>query len=161
MKHLLFLCLLLSIYNCHNKVVLNNTNTVNQIKTDTSVNGNDASKNETLAGKWQLQPVLASDTSSGKIPELNFDLTNNRFHGNSGCNAISGSFVLKADGLTFNQQMISTKMACPGYNEKIFMDNLFKTNRYEIKQGVLHLMYNTTIISNWVRHADTTSTKQI
>jgi len=52
-------------------------------------------------------------------------------------------------------------MACPGYNEKAFLDNLLKTNRYRIKNGVLQLMYNTTILSNWVRHADTSISRQL
>ena len=89
--------------------------------------------NETLSGEWQLQPVLASDTASGKIPTLKFDLAAEKFSGFSGCNAINGSFVIKAEALSFNEQVISTKMACPGYNENIFMDNLLKTNRYQIK----------------------------
>jgi heat shock protein HslJ len=106
-------------------------------------------------------PVLASDTAAGKIPQLNFNLKTNRFSGNTGCNTMSGSFDVKEDALRFGENMVSTKMACPGYNEKVFIDNLLKTNRYEIKNGVLQLMYNTTILSNWVRHSDTAITRQI
>ncbi|MBV9961539.1 MAG: META domain-containing protein [Parafilimonas sp.] len=115
----------------------------------------------TLAGHWQLLPVLSSDTSAGKTPQLNFDLKTNRFSGNTGCNAISGSFMIKNDALNFSGNMISTKMACPGYNEKVFIESLLKTNRFEIKNGVLQLMYNTTVLSQWVRHADTNPTKEI
>ena len=84
-------------------------------------------------------PVLSSDTSAGKIPELSFDLKTNRFSGNSGCNAMSGNFILNNDALSFGENIISTKMACPGYNEKAFLESLLKTNRYEIKNGVLQL----------------------
>src|SRR2546430_1665731 len=66
----------------------------------------------TIAGYWQLMPVLASDTSAGKIPQLSFDLKTNRFSGNTGCNAISGAFMLKNDALSFDEKMISTRMAC-------------------------------------------------
>jgi heat shock protein HslJ len=114
-----------------------------------------------LAGNWKLLPVLASDTAAGKIPQINFDLKTNRFSGNTGCNEMSGSFINKQDALSFSQNIISTKMACPGYNEKAFFENLLKTNRYEIKNGVLQLMYNATVLSNWARHIDTTPTKQI
>jgi heat shock protein HslJ len=117
--------------------------------------------NVTLAGTWELQPVLASDTATGRIPTIHFDLDKQKFTGNTGCNSVSGSFLLKGDSLIFNEQIISTKMACAGYNEKAFLDNLFKTNRYQIKEGVLQLMFNATILSNWVRHADTSTTKQI
>ena len=115
----------------------------------------------TLQGRWELMPVMASDTATGKIPFLNFDLKAGKFSGNTGCNNISGDFLLKQDVFQFGENMISTKMACTGYNEKAFLDNLLKTNRYEIKNGVLQLMYNTTILSKGVRHIDTTLTKQI
>jgi len=117
--------------------------------------------NTTIAGIWHLLPALASDTAAGKIPELNFDVKTNKFSGNTGCNAINGSFILQGDALSFGENMVSTKMACPGYNEKTFLESLLKTNRYVIKNGVLQLMYNTTVLSQWVRHADTTVTKQI
>jgi len=74
---------------------------------------------------------------------------------------MKGSFKLKADSLAFTEQIVATKMICQGYNEKAFLDNLFNTNRYQVKDGVLQLMYNETILSKWVRHADTTTTKQI
>jgi len=108
-----------------------------------------------------LQPVLASDTATGKIPTISFDLKKHTFTGNTGCNEMSGIFKLKADSLAFTEQIVATKITCQGYNEKAFLDNLFNTNRYQIKDGVLELMYNETILSKWVRHADTTTTKQI
>jgi heat shock protein HslJ len=115
----------------------------------------------TIEGSWKLLPVLASDTAAGKIPEINFNLKTNKFSGNTGCNTISGTFILKQDALSFDENIISTKMACPGYNEKAFFDNLLRTNRYEIKNGVLQLMYNTTVLSQWVRHTSNTVIKQI
>jgi heat shock protein HslJ len=116
---------------------------------------------ENLGGTWQLQPVLASDTATGRVPTISFDLTKHTFSGNTGCNEMRGIFRLKGDSLTFTEQIVATKMTCQGYNEKAFLDNLFNTNRYQIKEGVLQLMYNETILSKWVRHADTTTTKQI
>ena len=61
---------------------------------------------------------------------------------------MSGSFVIKEDALSFAEQIIITRMACPGYNEKAFLENFTKTNRFQIKNGTLQLMYNTTILSN-------------
>ena len=115
----------------------------------------------TIAGNWHLVPVMPSDTAAGNIPQLNFDITTNKFSGNSGYNKMGGSFAIQQDALSFGENIISTKMACPGYNEQAFLDNLLKTNRYQIKDGVLQLMYNTTILSQWTRHADTLTTKQI
>ena len=160
MKYFLLSCLI-SIATCHNNnLPVSGKTDTNVVRTD-SIPNKEAVKNETLAGKWQLQPVLASDTASGKIPSLDFDLQKSRVNGNTGCNSFGGSFMLKGDALSFGSNMISTKMACPGYNEKTFLDNLLKTNRYQIKNGILQLMYNTTILSNWVRHADTSISRQL
>jgi heat shock protein HslJ len=161
MKYFLFSCLILAA-TCRNDLPVSTNNTdTNVTHSDSVPPDKEAAKNETLAGKWQLQPVLASDTASGKIPVLDFDLSKKRVSGNTGCNSLRGSFILKDDALNFSSNMISTKMACPGYNEKAFLDNLLKTNRYEIKSGVLQLMYNTTILSKWVRHADTSINKEL
>jgi heat shock protein HslJ len=119
------------------------------------------SDTSTIAGKWELMPVMPSDTATGTIPQLNFDLATKEFSGNTGCNPMNGSFEVNKDALSFGANMISTKMSCQGYNEKAFIDNLLKANRYEIKDGVLQLMYNTTILSKWVRHvSDTVKPKQ-
>lgn len=115
----------------------------------------------TIEGNWFLIPVLPSDTAAGKIPQINFDLKTKKFSGNTGCNAMSGSFEIKQDALQFNENIVSTKMACQGYNEQQFFDNLVKANRYMIKDGVLQLMYNTTILSKWSRQPATLHSKQI
>lgn len=161
MKYLLSSCLVAAVisFNSYNLSTAYPAYPV--VIKDTIPENNDATKNETLGGKWQLQPVLSSDTAAGRIPTLNFDLSTNKVSGNTGCNTFKGGFIEKNGGLSFEKNMILTKMACPGYNEKIFLENLLKTNRFEIKKGVLELMYNTTVLSNWVRHADTSTTKQI
>lgn len=154
--------MLASVLTCHNgNNILAAPSDSNITRADTSSSNIDAKKNETLQGEWYLQPVLTSDTAAGKIPTLKFDLKTNKVGGNTGCNSFNGSFIAKDDALNFSNNMISTKMACPGYNEKAFLDNLLKTNRYQIKEGVLQLMYNTTILSNWKRHADTSISKQL
>ena len=161
MKYFLFSCLISVVAYYYNLPVSTNNTDTNITRIDSIPADKEAAKNETLAGKWQLQPVLASDTASGRIPTLNFDLSTSRVNGNTGCNSFVGSFILKDNALSFSNNMISTKMACPGYNEKVFLDNLLKTNRYQIKEGILQLMYNTTILSNWVRHADTSISRQL
>ncbi|MGI8950220.1 MAG: META domain-containing protein [Chitinophagaceae bacterium] len=104
-----------------------------------------------IEGSWQLQPVLASDTAAGRIPTLNFNLSDRRFSGNTGCNSMSGHFVLKGDSLAFSEQIITTKMACPGYNEKAFIENLTRTNHYKIENGVLELLTDKSVLSKWIR----------
>lgn len=122
--------------------------------------GFDTAVAATLEGSWQLQPVLPSDTAAGKIPTLVFDLTSKKFQGNTGCNSMNGSFYLAGDSLSFDEQIVMTRMACPGYNEKIFMENLIKTNRYKIETGILQLMQEQTILSKWIRK-DSVAQKKI
>jgi len=124
-------------------------------------NSSPAADDTTIAGNWVLQPVLASDTATGSIPKLNFNLTSKKFSGNTGCNEMSGSFFIRKDSLSFNEDMIATKKKCKGYNEKAFIDNLTKTNHYKIVDGVLQLMNDQTILSKWTRKADTEKSNKI
>jgi len=113
----------------------------------------------TLAGTWVLQPTLPSDTLTGKVPTLTFNLATKKFTGNTGCNEMSGHFFMSGDSLTFDENMITTKRECGGYNEKAFIGNLIKTNRYKIEDGVLQLMSDQTILSKWKRNIKTTMNK--
>ena len=124
-----------------------NIDTVSSI-TDTAVV---QSKNITLEGAWQLEPVLPSDTAAGKIPTIVFDLTTKKFQGNTGCNNMSGNFYTSGDSISFNEQILMTKMACPGYNEQGFIESLTRTNRYKIERGSLQLMQDQTVLSKWIR----------
>jgi len=115
----------------------------------------------TIAGNWILQPVLASDTAAGRIPKLNFNLVTKKFIGNTGCNDMSGSFFISKDSLSFNEQIVTTRKMCEGYNEKAFLESFTKTNRYKIVDGVLQLMNDQTILSKWIRKADMTKSNKI
>ena len=76
----------------------------------------------TLGGGWYLQPVLASDTAAGRVAFLQFDPGKTHFSGNTGCNPMGGMFWFSKNdsSLSFNDKMITTKMACPGYDEHSF-----------------------------------------
>jgi heat shock protein HslJ len=104
-----------------------------------------------LAGTWFLQPVLTSDTATGQIPRLQFNLTNKRFTGNTGCNNMSGSFEFTDSSLAFNKGIMMTKMACVGYNEKAFLENLLRTDRFHLDNGMLILLFGETELSRWTR----------
>jgi heat shock protein HslJ len=106
---------------------------------------------ETLSGAWELMPILASDTASGRLAHINFDTKANRFTGNTGCNTMGGSFYHDNDSLVFNSVQVFTKMDCTGYNEKAFVENFSRTNHYRIENGVLELLTGQTILSKWVR----------
>src|ERR1700743_272067 len=65
----------------------------------------------TLGGPWFLQAVLASDTATGKIPNLQLDIAKSRFTGNTGCNSMRGEFWFSGNdsSLSFSDKIISTK----------------------------------------------------
>jgi heat shock protein HslJ len=104
-----------------------------------------------LGGIWFLQPVLPSDTAVGKIPRIVFNLSSKGFSGNTGCNDMKGTFEYTASSLTFNQNIITTKKNCTGYNEKAFLQNLLRTNKYRLENGMLILMFDGTELSRWTR----------
>jgi heat shock protein HslJ len=104
-----------------------------------------------LSGDWWLLPVLPSDTVTGHLPKINFDLSKQRFSGFTGCNQISGSFRIAGDVISFDKNLTMTRMACEGYNEKDFIANLLRITHYELKNGVLVFLINKTPVSKWVR----------
>ena len=107
-----------------------------------------------INGAWFLQPVLASDTATGNIPTLIFNLEKNNFSGNTGCNNMNGSFVISDTSLVFNEKIITTRMACAGYNEDAFIKSLLRTNKYKFDNGVLVLLFESTELSRWTRRPE-------
>jgi heat shock protein HslJ len=108
----------------------------------------------TLGGIWYLQPVLPSDTAAGKTPSLDLNLTKSRFMGNTGCNSMSGEFWFsKTDSsLSFSEKIATSKMVCPGYNERAFVKSLLSAGRYRLRDGILTLLSDdNTELSHWVR----------
>ena len=111
-----------------------------------------------LSGDWWLLPALPSDTVTGHIPNISFDLSKKKFKGFTGCNEMSGSFMLKGDALSFDKDIISTKIACEGFNEKYFIANLLRVDHYQIKDGMLVLLIDKAPIAKWVRKTNKTLT---
>ncbi|HEY6902306.1 MAG TPA: META domain-containing protein [Puia sp.] len=107
----------------------------------------------TLGGTWYLQPVLASDSATGKVPMLTLDLAKTKFTGNTGCNSMRGElwFSRNDSSLSFSDKIVTTKMACPGYNEPAFMKSLKSTTHYRLRNGVLTLMSDNAELSRWMR----------
>jgi len=111
-----------------------------------------------LEGEWYLQPVLPSDTAAGKTPVLHFDLKRARFTGNTGCNTMNGKFWFSANdsSLSFSEKLVTTKMACTGYNEKAFIKSLLHTTHFTISNGVLTLLAeDNSSLSHWARKPGT------
>jgi heat shock protein HslJ len=108
----------------------------------------------TLGGPWFLQPVLSSDTGAGKTPSLLFDLVKSKFTGNTGCNTMRGGFWFSKNdsSLSFSDKIITTKMACQGYNEGAFIKSLQHATHFRLRGGVLSLLADdNSELSRWVR----------
>jgi heat shock protein HslJ len=111
-----------------------------------------------LDGKWYLQSDMTSDSSNNRIPEIKFDIMQNRFSGNTGCNQMSGSFMLTDKSLRISDKMITTRMFCPGYNEMSFLKNLLKTDGYHFNNGLLIMTSGDSLISTWSRKINSKKT---
>jgi heat shock protein HslJ len=107
-----------------------------------------------ISGEWFLQPVLPSDTATGRIPSLSFDLAKKTFKGFTGCNQMNGGFMISGDALMFDKDLTLTKIACEGFNEKEFITNLLRVDHYQFRDGLLILLINKTPISKWMRRSD-------
>ncbi len=105
-----------------------------------------------LEGKWYLLIDSENDTSNYRFPEIQFDILQSRFSGTTGCNQMSGSFIVTDSTLHINDKMITTRMFCPGYDETVFLQNLLKIDGYYFKNGCLMLTSKNAIISQWIRN---------
>lgn len=104
-----------------------------------------------ISGTWYLVAALPSDTAAGKVPMITFDEAGSGFTGHTGCNNMRGTYSLADRALKINEQIITTKMACPGYNEDAFLKNLPKANAYRFENGMLILLSDQTELSRWTR----------
>jgi heat shock protein HslJ len=107
-----------------------------------------------ISGKWSLIPATETDTAGGHFPEIQFDVKDAKFFGNTGCNRMSGTYFI-ADSVTihFNEKMITTRMFCAGYNESAFLQNLLRVDGFKFRKGMLILLVGNIEVSRWIRKA--------
>ncbi|MCW9707479.1 copper resistance protein NlpE N-terminal domain-containing protein [Fodinibius salsisoli] len=117
--------------------------------------GNVINDRYSLHDFWTLHALKGKEVSKQdslrKVPDLQFDLKNNKVYGNNGCNQINGNLVTVTDDSLSFGQMISTKMACPGDMEARFMDALQQVNSYTIEQGQLLLLSDNDTLMTFHR----------
>jgi heat shock protein HslJ len=129
---------------------LSAVNAQTPLTTDTTV-VKKPSRINLLKGKWYLIPAQESDTAGGRMPEIQFDIKESKFSGNTGCNRMSGSFLVTDSSLHFSEKMITTRMFCAGYNESAFLQNLLRVDYYKFRKGVLILTIGGVEVSRWNR----------
>lgn len=95
---------------------------------------------DTMQGSWKLNYITGSRISfdglyANNVPNITFDLKENRFSGSNSCNRISGSFTLDKNKISFdNDKIAMTMMACQGNGDQVFMSNLQKVDSYAITE---------------------------
>lgn len=109
-----------------------------------------------LNGTWQLEyisgPRIAFEgLYPDKRPVITFNTTDSSFSGNTSCNSYRGK--LQADGrkIFFSDDMIMTRMACPGEGERVFLNTLRKINQYSVQDGTLTFMMDDTPMLRFVK----------
>jgi len=110
--------------------------------------------NPKMSGKWVLIPALDSDTAAGHIPEIQIDVKESKFSGNTGCNRMSGTFFASDSAtIQFSDKMITTRMFCTGYNESAFLQNLLRVDNYKFRKGMLVFSVGNVEVFRWKRKA--------
>ena len=109
-----------------------------------------------LTGSWELSVFPTTDKTFEEVfgqrkPELQFDQSKNTVSGSTGCNRINGSYSVDKAAFSFGSNLAMTKMACPGYEESVFLDALNRINRYEISNGQLRFMHDSTLVMSFAR----------
>ena len=83
---------------------------------------------------------------------MNFDLTNKRVSGNTGCNSFNTALNSDSGKINFNAAMPMTRMFCPGQGETVFLSTLQKVNMWSIANDAsLHFMKNDTLLMKFVK----------
>jgi heat shock protein HslJ len=109
-------------------------------------------KNNNLEGQWQLsvfqpsQKKTLAEVFGTRVVELQFNKDSNIVSGTTGCNRFRGTYTADTSRLMFSQNLILTRMACPGYNEQLILSALNQVNRYSINEGELQLRQDDTIL---------------
>jgi heat shock protein HslJ len=107
---------------------------------------------ENLEGRWQLASFMPSQKKTlaevfgERTVELRFNKATHGVAGTTGCNRFAGTFTADTINLKFSQNRVTTKMACPGYDEQVFLNAMDRVNRYRLVESQLELMQNEEIV---------------
>lgn len=96
-----------------------------------------------LQTQWRLAALgdRAVDMAEDRRPDFTLDAKENRISGFTGCNRMSGEYVLSGSELKFDR-MISTKMACVETMEleRDFLNAMEATVGWRMAEGRLELL---------------------
>ena len=104
-----------------------------------------------LNGTWKLQRLWGSENKWDSPPEININFDDKTFTGSTGCNDMNGKFSIKESFIAVNKEIVTTKMACEGYNERPFLSVLLKINRYAVDNNVLELSQDDIMLMKFIK----------
>jgi heat shock protein HslJ len=109
-----------------------------------------------LAGGWVLaifphEKKTLAEVFGTRVIDLRFAPDSNRVSGSTGCNQFTGMYTADTARIVFSPNMALTRMACPGYNETLFLNAMARVNRYRINEGQLELFQNTDLVMVFAR----------
>ena len=97
-----------------------------------------------LVGTWELDYIANSakpfnELYPDKKPTLVFDSSSNKVSGNAGCNTFNSSVTINGKNIKFGP-MATTRMACPGEGEPLFLQSIEKVNVQSVNGDQLTLI---------------------
>jgi uncharacterized membrane protein/heat shock protein HslJ len=107
-----------------------------------------------MDGTWLLQSFSDHKANWAEQPYIVINLAKEKFYGNTGCNAFSGTTRLRQDKVCFSDINASLGKACEGYDESAFIDALVKCNGFTITGDRMELTQNGKAILTFQRHVE-------
>jgi len=107
------------------------------------------SQEERLNDSWILKEydgkeVDAKQFQSG-IPTLQFYVSKDKVNGYGGCNRFHASLSVKKNKIKI-EEIVATKMACPGEGETDFLETLSQVKEYKIEGAILELKLDGEVL---------------
>jgi|SRR5579875_562861 len=108
-----------------------------------------------LSGHWELTFFPAGGKSFAEMfgerrPTLQFDNLRNMVSGSTGCNQFNAAINRHQSQISF-QNMVTTRMACPGYEESYFLNALARVNHFVLQGHELRLLEDATLLMAFVK----------
>ena len=105
-----------------------------------------------LKGSWQLNYITGPRIAfeglyPGQKPTITFDISEKKTKGNTSCNSFSGSFDADGTKINFIEPLVTTKMACQGEGEAVFLRTLLKINSYDVTEGYTLSLFTDGVAS--------------
>lgn len=107
------------------------------------------SQEERLNDSWILKEFDGRDADPKQFPSgfptLQFYTSKDKVNGFGGCNRFHGKLVLKKNKVRI-EDIVATKMACPGEGEEDFMEKLGEVKEYKIEGAILELKLDGEVL---------------